>query len=86
MKEKIKVICSNLRIRTEPSIVNPAIGNYFYGQELSPSFYEKIKGDDGRIWIRFTEDNIKFKYICLQDTNGVQYLKIIQYNIEKKPI
>ena len=84
MKEKIKVICVDLNVRTGPSIVYPIIDSYGYGKEIVPSFYEKIKGDDGRIWILFTEDNITFKYICLQNTNGKQYLKIIQYNIKKK--
>ena len=81
--KKLQVICSNLKIRKDPSNKNLPLGNYYFGNEIISSEYKFIDGEDGRKWIGYLEGE-NFRYLCFQDIDNDQYLKIIEINNQDK--
>ena len=69
-----KVICSLLRIRTQPTVNSKCVGFYESG-EMIYTGGEPFQGDDGRLWIRyFGRKTGVSRYVCYHENNGGQFL------------
>ena len=69
-----RVLVNNLRVRTEPSINAQSVAIFNSGNMIKSG--DLLLENEGRIWLRYTDDSGNKRYVCVWDANNSEYIEV----------